>query len=314
MATALHHIGQRKYVAVLRGAADVLVTHRELREIYLTNRSIKTWGTFFLLKSLSIPGMIKCWTSQKQKILSFCRMNEGSFRTRLREMKAMGLIKISKDLTITLTSFENAAKILGIEYTGTIKIEYNESLPGKNMFHYCLVMDEIRCNQNRQLEAINYKADKNPQLRELLEAVMIQHGADCDMLENKRYFQQFLLQIQLFYFKTGSDIWSVISQLRGDINRSVYGIKKQYGYKSTQSVSYLKQRLAELEIATIEKTKVESDVRTRLYIPNGEGKRRDGVKYCWKTKRTVLFLCDAIKAQIRIIDTQTVKKEKMKVA
>ncbi len=310
MATALHHIGQRKYVAVLRGAANALVTHRELRNEYHTNRSIKTWGTFFLLKSLSIPGMIKRWTSQKEKLLVYCKMNEGSFRTRLRELKALGLITISKDLTITLTSFENAAQILGIEYTGTIKIEYDEKLPGKNVFQYYLVMDEIRCNQNKQLEAINYKADKNPQLRELLEAVMIQHGADGSYLENQKYFQQFLLVIQLYYFKTGSDIWSVISQLRGDINRSVYGIKKQYGYKSAKSVSYLKQRLQQLGLASIEKTKVESDVRTRLYVPDESGKRRDGVKYCWKTKKTILFLCDAITANFRTMD---VKKQQQHV-
>ena len=144
-----HYI--KKMVPVLRGASEVLVNHRELRNCYQTNRSIKTWATYFLLKSISIPGVIKCWRSQKDHLLQYCKMTESCFMARLKELKALGLITISKGLTITLTSFENAAKILGIEYTGTIKIEYDAKIPGKQVFQYYLMLDEIRCNQNKQI-------------------------------------------------------------------------------------------------------------------------------------------------------------------
>jgi len=80
----------------------------------------------------------------------------------------------------------------------------------------------------------------------------------------------------LHFFKQGSDIFSVISQLRAEINRSVQGIKRQYGYKAAQSVSYLKSRLKKFGIAAIEKNKVESDVRTRLYVTAEGGKKNRG--------------------------------------
>jgi hypothetical protein len=305
---------KKRMVPVLIGASEVLVAHREMRTSYQTNRSIKTWATYFLLKSLSIPSVIKTWTNQKDNLLDYCRMTERSFYTRLQELKRLGLITISKNYCIHLVSYEKAAQILGIPFTGTIKIEYHAKTEGKQIFQYHLVLDEIRCNQNKQIEAISYKANKNPQLRETLEAVMIQYGADGYRLDDERYFQEHLLRIQLALFKTGSDSWSLISELRGDKNRSVQGIRKQYGYRSAQSVSYFKGRLLELNIAVIVKKLVESDARTRLYVPDGQGRRRDRVKYCRRTKRTVLFLCDDIIPKIKIIDTRSKKKNQATVA
>jgi hypothetical protein len=324
----------KKYVAVLKGASAVLVTHRELRghtvskapnkkrkkfndkyqasrttEGYKTNRSIKTWSTYFLLKSLTTSGLLMQWTKQKDYLLSYCKITENCFRARLAEMQTLGLITISKNRSITLTSFTQAAQILGIDYTGTIKIEYNEKVEGQQIFQYYLVMDEVRCNQQQQLDALNYKVNKNPQLKEILHSVMLQHGAIKEQLQDASYFQQYLLKVQLYFFKKGSDIYSVITQLRAEVNRSVQGIKRQYGYRAAQSVSYLKKRLKKLGIAAIEKTKVESKVRERLYVSINGGVKVEANRYCLKTKRTVLFCCDAINAKIQIHDTK--KKTKV---
>lgn len=317
MSTPVYDIN-KKYVAVLTGAAAELVTHRELRNEYKTNRSIKTWSTYFLLKSLTTSGKITNWISQKDAILNYCKITENCFRARLNEMQALKLVTIEKQgktRHIKLTSFTTAAEILGIEYIGTIKIEYNNEQPGQQIFQYYLVMDEIRCNQQAQLDALNYKANKNPQLKEVLYSVMVQHGADLQQLKTDgKYFQQQLLKVQLYYFKKGSDIFSVISQLRADVNRSVEGIKRQYGYKAAQSVSYLKNRLKTFGIALIEKSKVESDVRERLYIANGEGRKIEANRYCRKTKRTVLFCCDAITPKIQIHEKKKKQKAEAKAA
>lgn len=314
VATPIYDIN-KKYVAVLAGAAAELVMHRELRTKYKTNRSIKTWATYFLLKSLTTSGHVSNWIKQKQDLLQYCKMTENSFRARLKELQQLELITVDrKTHSIQLTSFTTAAEILGITYTGTIKIEYNDKQPGQNIFQYYLVMDEIRCNQNQQLDALNYKAEKNPQLKNVLTAVMVQHGADAARLTDKKYFQQYLLRIQLHFFKQGSDIYSVISQLRGDIQRSVQGIKRQYGYKAAQSVSYLKSKLKQFGIAAIEKTIIESDVRTRLYVAGEGGKKIEANRYCLKTKRTVLFCCDAIHAKIQIHEKKKKQKAEAKAA
>lgn len=303
-----------KYVPVLKGASQILVTHRELRNTYKTNRSIKTWATYFLLKSCTTSGLIKNWLSQRDYLTSYCKMTENCLRARLRELKELGLVEITKNKNITLCSFEAAADILGIAYTGTIKIEYDNDVPGHQVFQYHLVMDEIRCNQELQQEAIIYKANKNPDLKNVLDALLVKNGADMHRLEDKKYFQENLLRLQTYFFKVGSDIWDIISELRADVNRSVEGIKRQYGYASAQSVSYLKKRLHQLKIALINKVKVESEVRTRLYVPDENGKRKDGAKYCHRTKKTVLFLCDQLIPQIKIKDVKPKTKAKLKVA
>ncbi len=261
-----HH--KSKYVTVLKGAASALVSRRQTRVHYQTNRDIKTWSTFFLLKSLSIPGKIQKWNKQKKALLKYCNMSDNSFRARLRELKELKLLTISKDLTITLVSFEKAAAVMGIPFTGTIKIEYDAKSTNKKNFQYNLVMDEIRCNQNKQVEALINKFNHNPQLRAIVEIILVQYGADQRQLDDPSYFQRSLLKVQQMAFKTGSENWSEIIALRADKNRSVNGIKKQYGYRSAQSVSYLKKRLKNMNIADIRKRRpIESRGRTRIYIP-----------------------------------------------
>ena len=113
-------------VPILIGAADHLVYCRELRNKYQTNRTIKTWATYFLLKALTPSGLIKHWTAQRQRLLSFCKMTENCFRARLNEMKALQLVTITDTRSIRLVSYQRAAEILDIPYEGLIKINYND--------------------------------------------------------------------------------------------------------------------------------------------------------------------------------------------
>ena len=308
MSATIHHINQVKQVAVLNGAANELVTHRELRNKYCTNRSIKTWATYFLLKSLTSSGCISNWTKQKQHILSYCRCTENSFRARLNEMEDLKLITLSKSRSILLTSFETAAEILGIEYTGLIKIDYNENLPGKQIFQYFLRAEEIRSNQEKQLDALWYYAGKNPLLKDALMQLLDKSGSDVKRLQKDLpYFQTQLLRLQQNAFEKGSPLFDIIHQLRADVNRSVKGIQKEHGYKGAQSVSYMKKVMQQMQIITVKKVCIHSTERSRLYVSEpGEKRKRDAYKYLPAKKVTAWFLTD------QISHTYTVQKSKPK--
>jgi len=295
MTAPVHHINQSKFVAVISGACEILVTHRETRNTYQTNRSIKTWATYFLLKSLTASPILKDWTSQKEKILVFCKMTENSFRARLAELQQLKLIILQKNRSIKLTSFENAAGILGIDYTGTIKIEYNETLPGKQIFQYYLRAEEIRSNQHKQLKALWYYANKQPLLKDaLIQMLKRQLGSDEKQLQKcLTYFQEQLLLLQQNAFKEGSPLLEIIHTFRADINRSVLAIRDHHSYKSAQSVSYMKNVMKKIQLIIVQKVCIESKARARLYIP-GEGKRRDAYKYIDARKITAWFLTDQI--------------------
>lgn len=302
-------------VPVLIGAAEELVRHRELRTKYETNRSIRTWSTWFLLKALTSSGKIQKWRSQREYLFHWLQLNENTFYARLHEMKALGLVTIDDHENIHLVSYEKAAEVLNIAYTGLVRLEYNpEKYAGKQAFQYILRAEEFRYQQSRQLNALLYHLDKNPLLKNDLHSLLIKYGADGQqLLKDGSYFQERLLKLQMLLFKEGSDILQYVLTHRADINRGVNRIKENHSYKTKQSVSYLKRRMLKLNVILIEKKKVESVERSRLYVPDGD-KKRDGYKYCRKSKNTVWFLTDQIQFAYAVSTKRTGEEKKRKAA
>lgn len=342
-------------VSVLVGAPNALVAHRELRghyvgksrkarklkseqyyekrtEGYQTNRSIKVWACYFLLKSMTTSGKISRWTDDKELILTWCQCNENTFRRHLAAMVALKLCTVNRiTKSITLVSFERAAEILDIPFEGTIKLQYNPYIQnGKQVFQFIIRAEEFRSEQQRQLDALMYHLDNNPSLKNDLQYMLMKEGAEIKRLSNAVYFQSRLLELQKRLFKEGSELLSYVFSRRADINRSVNLVKDHHKYKSAQSVSYLKKRMHDRKLITVTKVKVESAVKSRLYIndyslsPSGAGGRRGRDGYKWVAHKqpsgltlgghTVWFLCDQIAFNYSTIQTTKNEKAKKKAA
>ncbi len=291
-------------VRYLTGAPDALVSCRELRgqyckkrkEGYETNRDIKIYASFFLLKALTTSGLITNWRSQRTLIFTWLQLNERTFNRQLQEMQKKKLVTGDTDHNIHLASWQEAARILDITYTGTTIIHFNPyKHAGKQTFQYLLRAEEIEANKKLQHKALMNKLDKNPMLKNDLHLLLIRHGADDQrLIKDHLYYQERLLQLQMQLFKAGSEILSYAFAVRADINRGVKKIAEHHHYKSAQSVSYMKRRMARLDIITIKKLKVVSEARSRLYIPSEDGRRRDAYKYFKDQKQTALILTDQI--------------------
>lgn len=298
MAGVLKHISLSypTHVPVITGAAEALVQRRELRNRYETNRDIKTWACWFLLKSLTTSGKISSWRKQLEHLLPWLQLNERTFYRRIDELKALKLIRADVDSEdLFLITYEKAAAILDITFTGTVPLQYNHvTNAGKQAFQYLIRSEEIRSAQETQLEAIRYHLDKNPSLKSYLIHLLEKHGADKQKLyKNIQYFQEQLLRLQLISFKEGSELLSVVFTHRADINRGVKSIKKAHTYKSASSVTYMKKRMVKLGVISVAKKSVQSEKRSRLYIPDGN-KDIAGYKWINASKRTALFLTDQI--------------------
>lgn len=291
------------FIPVLQGAPELLVSKRQLQKAYYTNDQIKTWATFFLLKALSSSGCIKIWTKQKQFLLEYCKCCENSFRKRLKEMKNIGLVSISSSHSLLLISYERASKILGIPFTGLIKIEYDLSQSGQQIFQYHLRATEIRSNQLAQVHMLWYYAGKNPLLKNALTKLLIQQGSNLNRLQQEPlFFQQELLKLQKNAFKEGSPLLSIIHSLRADINRSCRKIQEQHNYVSKQSVSYMKRRLMQLQLVSVKKVCVKSKKQSRMYLVDALGnKERELFKWLGKEKVTAWFLCDQITLNLKYL-------------
>lgn len=241
-------------------------------------------------------------------------MTANCFRTRLAELQQLNLITLQSNRTIKLVSFEKAAEILGILYEGTIKIEYDETLPGQQIFQYFLRAEEIRSNQHKQLKALWYYAGKQPLLKDALITLLIQQNGceEKDLRSNVSNFQQQLLKLQQNAFKEGSPLLDIIHTFRADINRSVNCIQDHHGYRSKQSVSYMKKVMLKSNIITVTKVCIESTNRSRLYVVVDGKRTRDAYKYIAARQTTAWFLTDQIDCAFKTEQINNTKDEKGK--
>jgi hypothetical protein len=294
----IRHIDQKMptKVPVITGSEDILVLCREERNVYQTNRIIKVYACWYLLKALTTSGKIQGWRGQLSKLLPWLQLSERTFYRHLDTMEEIGLVSFppgSND--ITFISYERAADILGIFYHGTHSIDYDpEKQKGKQLFQYLLRGEELRRQQHKQLEAIRYYLDENPSEKADLVQLLQNAGYQRSKLEkNIRYLQECLLELQLQVFKKGSAIFDLIFWRRADINRCVTTIQRDHKYKHKTSVSYMKKVMAKFGLITVKKRHSESEVRSRLEYADGNGKRQ-AYKWVRKKNRTVLFLTDQI--------------------
>jgi hypothetical protein len=281
-------------VRILNGIEDYAVAEREIVNVYQVNRTIKHISDYHLLKAISPGvGIIHDWRKQIELLCTFLGIGKSTLYNRLNKLVDLKLATV--DDNIKLVGFKEAAAIFNIPYQGLQTIQYNPlKNAGKQDFQYILRGAEVHNNQEDQLDALVYKLGKNLSVKNILFVELAKQGADMQRLhKDPHYLAQQLLQLYTRSFKEGTEICSYIIEYRADLNRGVKGIQKNHCYKSAQSVSYMKRRMSELGVVTIEKKRVESKERSRLYIPDGE-KRRDGYKYNSITKRTVWFLCDQI--------------------
>ncbi len=304
------------HVAILTGAAECLVNQRELRTKYQTNRQIKYWSTYFLLKALTTSGQIKNWRSQRPLILGFLQMNENTFYNHLQALQTLNLVQVDEAYNIKLASYKAAAGILEITYTGLTIIPYNPlKNAGKQIFQYFLRAEEFKHQQQRQISGMMHHLGKNPLLRNDLQHYLMQAGADEKKLKEPRYFREQLLKLQIAAFRHGSANLDYIMTRRADVNRSNGAIQKNHSYISKRSASYLKMRMKKLHIIAIQKICVESKERSRLYVPGEDGKRTEAYKWNKKSQKTIWFLTDQItfnyEAKQKFERTEAEKKSRL---
>jgi hypothetical protein len=283
-------------INILIGSPQILVKQRELVKVYETNRDIRLWSSWFLLKALTTSGKICGWRGQIEHICRWLQIEASTLDRRINKLAVIGLLTKSGDRKdLHLASYEAAAKILNIGYTGIMSVPYNPTKnAGKQVFQYIIRSEEIRANQARQLSAMHYYLDKNPLLKSCLLILLDKYGGDMKMLQNdKLYFQQQLFRLQCISFKERSEILGIVFAHRADINRGVRKIKQDHNYVCPTSVSYMKKKMCALDIIAVTKKAIESKQRNRLYIPVGDTDR-DGYKWNRRKQTTVLVLTDQI--------------------
>lgn len=280
------------------------VWQRSLVNKYQTNSIIKALDTWLVLKAESIPSIIGQWNEQKGRLLQICKCSESIFRTRLKLLKEMKLIKYDR-YSIRLCSWDELGKALEIDVDKKEIIRYD--IYNKQRLQEWLIASEIKDSQQRQAYMITKKLNKNPELKLKIIHAMIAAGADRTRIKEPGYVLSWLNVLYKNDFYRASEIHDELILLRPDTNRGVRGISKAWSRcdkskeendkeikKNVCRIVYWKKVLKKSGIIDISKLQIESTSRSRnqfcyvLWLPACKNSPRKEVK------QTLLCLCDQI--------------------
>lgn len=259
------------------------VWQRSLVNKYQTNAIIKALDTWLVLKAESIPSIISQWNDQKGRLLQICKCSESIFRTRLKLLKEMKLIKYDRH-DIRLCSWDELGKALEIDVDKKEIIRYD--IHNKQRLQEWLIASEIKDNQQRQSYMIVKKLNKNPELKLKIIHAMIAAGADRTRIKEPGYVLSWLNVLYKNDFYRASEIHDELILLRPDTNRGVRGIQNAWNAKHHTTISYWKKVLVKAGIIDVSKLQIQSVDRSR----------NPHCKVLWlkQVKQTLLCLCDQI--------------------
>jgi hypothetical protein len=227
--------------------------------------------------------MLQGWNRQKEYLLKICKIGESVFRTRLRILRDLQLIKYDRH-NIKVCSWDQLAATLEIDIRSKFPIQYDPN--DKKRIQDWIIAAEIKDNQSRQSYMIIKKVYQNPVHKNAVTRALIRAGADKARIKDPVYVLTLLKALYLADFVQASEIHSLMIEIRPDTNRGVKGMADAWKFKHPCSVSYWKKVLQKSGIIDIAKLQVKSDSRVR--------NASCAVLWLKEDRQTLLCLCDQI--------------------
>ncbi|MCU0442912.1 MAG: hypothetical protein MUE96_10985 [Bacteroidia bacterium] len=227
---------------------------RQLRNTYQTNRSIKYYGFYCALKSLTSSGLIKDYAEQIELLCEVAKKSRSSFYTYLNECIKLNLIQKNND-HLRLTCWDNLIERFNLKDKVFTEYTYDTEQKGQTPEYY-LASAEIQENQQYQASNVLKQIRQNPHIKSILN----EKETNVNTVEKLQW-----LQMKTFVNGCGGSeaIYSVLHSLNADIHRSVPKLRKAFNLKSNRSVGYLKGQLEERGFAVIKGRLLKSPERMR---------------------------------------------------
>lgn len=229
---------------------------RTLVNKYETHSTLKAYGNFFLLKTITTSGRINNYQEQKKKLCELLKCTRNTFPKIIAHLEQLQLAKVEAN-DLIITSFKNAAEALQISnYKRENNITIDYDLSNKQKIQHLIFGAEIVINQQKQFEAINKKLVYNSEAyNNLIVAVCQLTGMDLKTVQ-KMPMDQFiktLFELQKSQFVKESNYFKLLNIVRCDINRKLGNLVSAWGFKSFLSATYTKRILDKLGVIKLEK-------------------------------------------------------------
>ena len=227
------------------------IGNRQLVNKYETNAMLKAIGNYCILKTITTTGVLHDWKSQQKELKKLLKLSRNGLFGAIERLQKLGLIYL--DANLTLVGWDYASQVIGLNIDEFISIDY--CLDNNAKIEHYLIAAEVQVTKTSQIEIIQKKLKSNPLLKNELD-LLIAKGYDLplsDVLQlNIDQWLDYLKQLQIKTFVSGT-LKTELYQINPDLNRSVVKLKKEWEFRSVQSIAYIKRKLAKLGLIIVNK-------------------------------------------------------------
>jgi hypothetical protein len=235
---------------------STLFDTRTLVNKYETHSTLKAYGSYFILKTITTSSRINNYLEQKKKLCELLKCTRNTLPKLIATLEHLKLATIENN-DLILTSYQHAAQALEInhlKHDQNIFIDYDIS--NKQKIQHLLFGAEIVINQHKQSEAITKKLVNNSEAYNHLIFVVSQlTGIEVKQVAKMpiAQFIKTLFELQKQQYVKESNYFKLLNIVRCDVNRKLGNLVSAWGFKSFLSVTYTKRILHKLGVVKLEK-------------------------------------------------------------
>ncbi len=225
---------------------DQFVSTREQNTKYQTNKLIKYVGVYYVLKSLTTSGVLVNWTEQRSSLCDYLNCTEPTLYKYLRQCEKLGYIRRTEGSIVlkSLSSFAESFDIVSISFT-KIKLDYTQ-----HKFTHVLEAAFLQVKEQVRGKRFEDRIKSLPELINELETVVSP--------DTKGNYAESLKQAQFYAFKHGHKKSKEIFLLNPFTNCNSKTLTRLFGFKSEQSIAYLKTKLQKNKLCKVTPVRVPS--------------------------------------------------------
>jgi hypothetical protein len=238
----------------VRVHADLLamvVKDRQLNQVYQTNKRIKLVAAYYLLKAMTTSGVIK--RDRLGEIMHVLDVEDQRTVSRiLNACERARYLQITPS-SIILASYPSFVETFDAPFTRMVSIRY---APGKAKFHHLMEATYLQLAEQRRQQVFENKLKAIPELEEELKQLV---SPD----KNGNYSGP-LCALQIQTFIHGHEKKAAIFALNPFSACNTKTLRKNFAFKSEQSVAYLKAKLQRAKLLTVKPREITSQTKQHL--------------------------------------------------
>jgi len=225
-----------------------IIQTRELNNRYQTNKLIKYVGAYYILKSLTPSGVIQDTHQQISELCRYLNCTTPTFYKLIKNCEKLGYLKRTRQ-TIVLTSYSAFTETFDAVFTRFTKVKYNYK---KQKFNHVLESAYLQLKEQERARTFENKMQANKDLQEELSTVINP--------DKNGKWQKSLEAIQKEAFNKGHKKMYQIFYLNPFTTCNSKTMTKMFGFKSEQSIAYLKAKLIKKNLIRVEKITVSNTI------------------------------------------------------